>query len=593
MGSGDDRPSERAVAAKQEHISAGPRALAGMERLLGLDAPGHGWRLEGLCGLGREHVRFDLRNGKLGLVFYLMPSETPAAEIRADGFALAVEGGAGPSIKRFLASLARRLRRRTFADVLEAIAADPDSFAEMVSPGRREHVQVPCIGQPMGLLEAGWRNFYADQDFEVLLSVPSCSSNRTANIQYSDLECYNARPKRSFRKWTFLDWPDENTEEIVRTGAPGGEANGNMVIELEERDMILGTGERADALVEEVRKLSQKAEYLVFTHLCTPIVMGEDFQGLARRCEKEFGGQAVSWSQKDRDQNDNFGDHFRSILGRPGFFEVPDDSSAVNLFHFPKRCREEEISPFLEKIGLRTNIFIFPEVDFSIIDALPRARWQVFCKRTSYPTKIRGLLAKSRRPVVNVTAPYGVEATRECLKGVAAAAGKEMEFETEWKGLMAAFRPRWDEMKKEAEGCALAFVVSEATLPRLLGMRYGFGAPPATMVREMGFGIHIVYYDLHGRRPELPAGLEGADLTIFRTPSELKRILCEGNFRAVFSDIFFDWRISRAGKARFSSRDFEMGLEGTLRTFRRLLNICRVPFYRRYAAQLAKGGVNP
>jgi hypothetical protein len=137
-----------------------------------------------------------------------------------------------------------------------------------------------------------------------------------------------------------MDWPEEseNGEDVAPGAAEGeGEAarEGSIVTELEERDMVMGTGERADALVEEVRKRAKPGDYLLFTHLCTPIIMGEDFNALAHRCEKEIGGSSVSWSQKDRDENDNFGAHFRALLARPGFFDEPGDASCVNLFHFP------------------------------------------------------------------------------------------------------------------------------------------------------------------------------------------------------------------------------------------------------------------
>src|SRR6185369_5455194 len=110
-----------------------------------------------------------------------------------------------------------------------------------------------------------------------------------------DLECYYARPKLSFRKWSFLDWPEEGQDEARVERVREGEEL-NLVAELEERDMIMGTGERADALVAEVAKHANQGKFLILTHLCTPIVMGEDFQGLARRCEKECGGTSVRWS---------------------------------------------------------------------------------------------------------------------------------------------------------------------------------------------------------------------------------------------------------------------------------------------------------
>ncbi|MDD5627846.1 MAG: nitrogenase component 1 [Elusimicrobia bacterium] len=574
------------------HVSAGPQALAALARILGL-REGAGWRLEGLCCEGGRSVRVSLSARELRLVFYILPPGAPAADARTAGLALAAEAGAGPAARRFLETAARRLGRRTFREVRRLLEEDPLSFREPAGSGE-DRVKVPCIGQPMGLLEDGWRNFFADQDFEVLLGVPEALPHGMVNVQYADLECYYARPRRSFRKWGFLDWPEETQEEIRRRSqdaAPEAEkrqADSLIVTELEESDMILGTGQRADALVAEVRKVAGHAKFLVFTHLCTPIVLGEDFQGLARRCRREIRGVTLGWSQKDRDIKDNFGEHLRALAARPGFFAGKGDARLVNLFHFAPGVREAELKPFLAELGLKTGVCAFPDVDFPSLERIPEARWQVFCEMTLYPTKLRELLQASPRQVLTVPAPYGLAGTRECLSRIASAAGREAAFAKAWKRRLAGFLPAWEALRRQASGLRLAFVVSESTLPGLLRPRYGHGAPLAAMVREMGFGMDLLYYDRHGRAPELPAGLAGARVTTFRSPWELERALREGEFPAVYSDIRFDWRLNRAGKARFSSRDVEPGLEGARRTLERLLAVCRLPFYRRYAGALAK-----
>jgi|GEM_PF-5917637 len=580
---GHARP--RPPAGRQErHISAGPQALAAMARWLGL--PAHlGWRLKGFCGLGRDQFRLSLDHDSHRLVFHLLPRSAPGAIVRTARLALAADQGDRPAVAGLLKAAAARLGRRGPQDILRLLTADPRSFVEELDPQQTgDAIKVPCVGQPFGLLGAGWRNFFADQDFDILLGVPQCVPAGTVNISYADRECYYARPRLSFRKLTFLDWPEDGED-----GDPDRSQSGtDLVTELEERDMILGTGARADALVAEVRRQAASGKFLIFTHLCTPIIMGEDFQGLARRCEREVGGTAVSWSQKDRDQQDNFGEHFRRVLGQPGFFARPGDKAAVNLFHFPKRYRDAELRPFLEALGLTVNVCLLPDVDFTSIPDLPQAAWQVFCERSSYPTKIRELLARSPRTVATVPAPYGLEGTRQCLRGIAAATGRTGAFAAAWRKTRDGFMPSWNEMRREAAGCRLAFVVSEATLPRLLHLRYGYGAPLASMVQEMGFGIDLLYYDIHGAAPTLPAGLREAQVATFRSPWELEQALKDSRAQAVFSDIFFDWRISRAGKARFASKDFEMGLAGAQRTFQKLLAACRMPFYRRYAAHLAR-----
>lgn len=572
------------------HATAGPSSTAAMARLLGLAGGGSAWRLEGLCSLGVESVRVGLaKAGGFRLVFFLLPKDAPGAQVRGRGLSLSPEREAGPEVLKFLAAAAVRLGPLTVEEARRGIDADPETFVESVVPGQEgDFLKVPCVGQSIGLLEAGWRNFFCDQDFEVQMGVPECKPNdRTLTIEYADLECFYSWPKFNFKKWTFLDYPEE---ELAAGSATGG--GKRIMAELEERDMILGTGERADALVSEVRSSAGQGKYLVLTHLCTPIIMGDDLNGLARRCEEAAGATAVSWSQKDRDERDNFGNFFRELLAKPGFFDAPPDPEALNLFYFPPRYREAELLPLLGELGLKANLCAFPDVDFPAMAGLARAGANVFCERSSYPSTMRELLAKHPRRVVTAPAPFGVEATRRCLRAVAAAGDKEAEFERAWAARLEKAGPAWEAMKAEAAALRLAFVVSEATLPRLLGLRYGQGAPMARMAGEMGFGIDLLFYDLHGAPPVLPEGLKGAGIRTFRTPRELEAALGEGDFRAVYSDMFFDWRISRAGKARFSSKDFEMGLGGALRSLKRLLSICRLPFYRRYGPHLrGEGGL--
>jgi hypothetical protein len=552
--------------------------------MLGLRGAAAGWRLEGACSLGRSSVRLSLRNGAWRLVFYLLPRAARGALAHSSSLALAVEGEAKPSVRRFLAAAARRLGRRSLGDVLRLIEADPLSFVEWIrlhQPGDR--VRVPAIGQSLDLLEAGWRNFYADQDFEVLCGAPECAPNGAVVIEYADRECHYARPQRSFKTWSFLDWPEVGKDERTLDLA----IESRIVMELGERDIVLGAGKTADAIVAEVRRVAKTGKLLVFAHLCTPLIMGEDFQRLARRCQEKLGGKPVIWSQRERDGNDNLGEHFRSLLGRPGFFGVRPDRRAVNLFHFPEAFRESELEPLLSDMGLRINARVMPEIDLPSLTKLPRALWQVFCERASYPTKVRDLLTRSPLRVVTARAPYGMERTRQCLSDIAEATGKGRVFSRVWRRRMESFRPEWERLREQAKGHRLGFVVSEATAPGLLGLRFGYGPPLAVMAAEMGFGIDLFYYDIHGEEPELPEGLRGAGVTVFRTPWELSQALEAGRCAAVYSDVCFDWRLSRAGKPRFSSRDFEIGLAGARRTLERLLSRCRLPFYRRYARHLA------
>jgi len=561
------------------HLLAGPKATAELSKTIGLP-------IRSLCGLGGTNVRLGLRNGKLKLTFHLLAKGAPNAVLETPGLALAAEGECSPAMKRLIEAIAARLGARTLDDVLGIIAADPDTFTEMVPDGgSTSALRVPIAAGPINLLEAGWRNFFADQDYEVLLGYPELKMNKTIYARYSDRECLYSWSGNDPRKWSFFAYPvrvpsDSFGATVFRTG---------IVMELEERDMVLGAVEKADALVESVAKASpgSGADYVVFNHFCASMVMGEDSGSITRRIEEASGLKTVCWSHGDRDQLNNFGEHFKELFARPGYWDAPPVRNAVNLFHFPTDYREAELVPLLAEMGVESNTRLFPDVEFPSMERIPRAAVHVFGAATSYQSRLPELLAGGARPVLTVRAPYGIEDAGECLKAIARAAGREKAFEAVWKEKLAALKPEWEDLTARAKTHRLAFVVSETTLPRLWELRHGQGAPMMRMIEEMGFGVDLLYYDPHDDAPEVPGDSRCARLATFRTPDELTRLLREGEFRAVYSDIFFDWRISGAGKARFSSKDFEMGLEGAVRSLRRLLALCRLPFYHRYGPHLA------
>lgn len=575
-----------AFQAQAPHLLAGPESTAALARLLGLSRMKDGWAIRSLCGVGAANVRVGLRKGEARLAFYLLPKDAPNAVLATAGLALAPEGEAGPAMKRLLGAMALRLGARTLGEVLELISSDPGTFVEMVpGDGSTSGLRVPIAAGPINLLEAGWRNFFADQDYEVLLGYPELKMNKTIYARYSDRECLYSWSGNDPRKWSFFAYPvrtpsDSFGATVFRTG---------IVMELEERDMVLGAVEKADALVESVAKASagSDAEYVVYNHFCTSIVMGEDSGSITRRVEEASGLKTVCWSHGDRDQLNNFGEHFKELFARPGYWDPPPVKHAVNLFHFPTDYREEELVPMLAEMGVEANTRLFPDVDFPSMERIPRAAVHVFGAATSYQSKLPELLAGGARPVVTVRAPYGIEDTGACLKAIAEAAGRAQAFESVWKAKLGALRPEWEALTAQARAFRLAFVVSETTLPLLWELRHGQGAPMMRMIEEMGFGVDLLYYDPHDDAPGLAADPRCAGLAAFRTPDELTRLLREGRFSAVYSDIFFDWRISGAGKARFSSKDFEMGLEGAVRSLRRLLAACRLPFYQRYGSHLA------
>ena len=140
----------------------------------------------------------------------------------------------------------------------------------------------------------------------------------------------------------------------------------------------------------------------------------------------------------------------------------------------------------------------------------------------------------------------------------------------------------------------LGFVIEPGQEKRLLAPDSGTGLPVLPVAHELGFSVRLFLYsaDISAYRDSLDrlatmlSRMKEVEILGFGTPDELAKQLREPDLGAVFSEYFFDWRLSRTGTAQFSARDFEMGFEGAARTKQRLQNLLELPFYRKFSHHL-------
>jgi hypothetical protein len=112
------------------------------------------------------------------------------------------------------------------------------------------------------------------------------------------------------------------------------------------------------------------------------------------------------------------------------------------------------------------------------------------------------------------------------------------------------------------------------------------GVPLVSMLKEMGFAIDYLVY-LENDPPDVGETAGKHSVKFFKTKEDLQKRLRDGVFDAVYSEFFFDKRLTRAGKAQFSLLDVEMGVGGAGRSIERLANIAVWPFYKRYGRSAA------
>ncbi|MBM4353303.1 MAG: hypothetical protein FJ109_05810 [Deltaproteobacteria bacterium] len=492
----------------------------------------------------------------------------------------------------------------------EVVRSDPES-TPVGRPGGPEHDDASFRQTPQ------WRQFFADDHFARNVHQLLQYEAPHVAVEHCDRECMYPTPPALEHQPDVYEYPWLEPEPfhggpLARSGAGGI----TLTTDLTDRDVVRGAIVRLEDALQRACGALEEEQFVLVHNTCTPVVAGEDVSGLVHRVGLSCPVPLMHTAPHI--DGNPLADFFARRKKERGFTPHAPHPGLVNLVGFPTNRGTDELCRLLARAGIRVNDRAFPRVDLRLFDTYLKASLQVFYPE-HYLARLRDALF-SDLPLVTLEpeAPFGFERTRAWLTAVidagtapSAAAGtpgpqgevatdccnatsdgiaegyggKHSVILEEW----GARLPEWDRHRSEAATCTLGFVVDSWRVERLADPSVNFALPLLALLAEMGFRIELLLYGKGGTVPsaleEAARGLApGADITLrgFGTEDELTEALALSQAQAFYSDFTQDQRLARAGKARFSSRVFEMGFAGAVRTLERLVSVCRLPFFRRY-----------
>lgn len=585
-------------------LEGGAKSRGAIARLCGLARKGVSWRLDGVWADGGR-LRLAVSDPKGAATVYLSKAPTENYFLRAGSFDISYEGAsASPELARLLRTIAERLKDKKPEELSAVLMKDPES--KSCSPTAAASAQSEGDPDSQGISDrlggnpGQWRRFFCDREFN-RHSFWQGSSGFAGKVLYfvhADYDCSFMPPDITFRGMTFLNYPPVHPHS---SDTPAMDTHyEHWTSELKDKDVVLGTDHKLKALMEQI-KTRVKPDLIMIQWSCVPTIIGDDRDALADMC-REAGGCPVLTNtiQKRLEEGGNyspFEELFDQLREDPRFLGTPRDENAVNLVDCPPYFFDDELKAVLDEAGVRVNFRIFPTVDLKGVRGYLAARCQVLPDYFKDVPTVQRSLGELDLQTHYAPAPFGIADTREYVLTAVRPFGPEAE-EKAFRRLDAELeklRAKWEALSREASKYRVAFVVEADNIPQVLRPEFLTGIPVARIVAEMGFSADFLVHAPGGRLPKEAEELKKQawfktppSVTGFSDREGLRQALEDGTFRSVYSDIFFDRRISRAGKTQFSMRTFEAGLAGAVRSLERMLSLCRFSFYQRYRRHIAR-----
>lgn len=498
-----------------------------------------------------------------------------------------------------------RLGPTTLEDLAAAVARDPDVKLNRDRLPRASATDQAGFDRRSLLSTWGstetWSEFFAVAEISRGRLDSLDVFERGTFIQHCDRDCLLVVPKGPVPMVdrVFYPWLDR-VRSVGRpphrrsaSGEPEKRRGSIRTTDLRERDVVMGSLDKLERVLNRV--LEEGVDDMLFLSCtCVPFVTGEDVESLVKRYRPKLDKPFFFLTTTPQSSVGVF----RTVLveqrqAAEAAAGAPDPR-AVNLIGYGREPALDELEAMLAEAGLRVNATFIPEMDFATVAALPRAPLHVLYPNALWQSTYDQLLFESRIRAVTAPAPFGLRGTERWLAQVLAASGTDADAADIVRRASAPHAAALDAVRAEAARHRLGFVVGADEVHRLVDPAGTWGVPLLPFVEELGFGMDVMIRahdraSAHAAAKQVHAVFAEPgrhSIKAFADRARLAKLLAEGPFQAVYSDHLFDRRLSSAGKAQFSLQEFEKGLGGAVRTGRRLLRICRLPFYRRYARYL-------
>lgn len=496
-----------------------------------------------------------------------------------------------------------RLAAIDLESLADRVAADP----ELGAAGLPLPPSVDEGGRPGALLDT-WGNPSAYADFFAggeLARAQLDSLDPGALftfVQHSDCECLHVNPHGGGPVVWLVNYP---WDDRIRHGLSTTEhqdlataaLEGMITTDLDENDVIMGNRDKFPRALQQALRVHQRTGKTLFvSNTCTPVVTGEDIESQVKRFQRDTGCPLHYLTVTPRSMVNVFHEALVDRRLRAEREAGAARPRAVNLIGFRRGPELDELRGLLDAIGVEVNCVLLPDLSFALIDALPAAALNVMLPNQLWQHLYDQLLFSSRIPAISPPAPYGPSATGDWLAAVAEALGLAPTRPPPLAERLAAARTELEPLRARAAEQRLGFVVRADETHLLTRPAATWGVPLPSLLEELGFGLEI-YLQVDGPEParraarRVHAALAAPGrhrIQAFEDFAGMRRRIEQSRAAAFFSNHFFDWRITSAGKSPFSLQHFEMGLRGARRTAERLLGICATPFYRRLGRHLQR-----
>ena len=549
-------------------VAAGASGREALASFLELDA-------DGIVGLHVEVSDFLYNRGTLqfSLKSHVMPElgiELKAREGKSKSYALAGDVSVSyvTSLKktsnRVLDHVVRTLEKRgeVYGAVKALLAGDPESLVVPTTEEASDAVKrtaTPGTRHWSVWGKAGTRGkvFYVQERARLVLGDVRVADG-SINIHHGTDACQSSEQPTTAYSVHFVrfPWQAQQIEHEERDRSYWFFTN------IDDYELIAGSNAPLERALDFAKTIEGKRPVCVDVS-CIPVIAGEDWEGVVRRFADDYDGRVTVSAVSATDETDQIVRVADRYVPGPGDDLPPRVPNSVHIVGFPPTRITHELVELLEEAGVTVLQRQLPAVSLFGLDGYMEAEAQLLWPQSEYEPMYATLFERFPMKTVRITPPFGLAGTRRFLHEAADAVGVPLsQVDAKLERYFVQAEVELEEFRPRAAEHRLGIPLTSAQSELASNPAETCGVPLVSFLEGLGFKVELLLHSEEEARLNwwLKSGLS-----------------------AVYSDLSQDRRLMSVGLGHFALADLEPGLEGAVRTVRRLMTICGAPFFKSFA----------
>ncbi len=437
------------------------------------------------------------------------------------------------------------------------------------------------------------------------------------SIQHSERECLGIGPEIPLHKeYKFFNFSQEYYDHtfdkyFYLSSEERKECMGDKSVkwisaftDLDEEDIVMWRGtEKLQNIIDNAISQIEKEDIkmMSFNCCCVPRIVGDDIYSVIEKAKAKMSIPFLFQGQLEKTPFEQKIGLLESYLEKIDSSSLKKEPNTLVLFWYHENKYLESLYKILLRDDIRIRAMIVPTIDIRLLPMLYTSSLFLFSPNRfqeeifEYPFRTIG--TKSIAPKY----PYGIENTRNWLSAIEDSFWRKYIPSEEENIFIETFNKCWKKIKEN--GYRLGVVcIGKRELERFLDPDYMNNVDMVECLQEMGFGIDFFVYDnfspyLQAKNEERHKKNDGDhteitriiekkmwksdhSITFFSDEETMFSAIRSSKIKSIYSDIYYDERLSSLGLTQFNIRQFNIGYSWALDTIQEMIKLCEMRYFQ-------------